>query len=281
MENYQEFDHKTAKGKTLDSVKWPHNYQCAVSICFDYDAVFGRIAIGQGPVELSQGDFGPRVGIWRIMELLDKYSIKATIYTVGLTAKYYAESIRELAKRGHEIASHTWDHRDTSNLPVAEERQKIRDTTHILTDLAGVRPTGWLQLPTSSNTLRLLEEDGYEYVSNGMADDIPYWILGSNLLVIPYQWLYDDMMFFGYVPGVSGRGLQNPSKAYAIWREEFDEIYRAGRMFRLTCHPFMAGRGLVLKLLEKFIIHMKQFPNVWFATNREIAEYWKETYLEI
>ena len=40
----------------------------------------------------------------------------------------------------------------------------------------------------------------------------------------------------------------------------------------------MAGRGLVLKLLENLIIHMKQFPNVWFATNRDIANYWREAY---
>ena len=161
------------------------------------------------------------------MNLLDKYEIKATIYTVGLTAKYYSESVRELAKRGHEIASHMWDHRDhrdTSKQSVDEERKKIEHTTDILTDLSGVRPTGWLQIQESSYTLRLLEENGYEYVSNGMADDIPYWTTGSELLVIPYQWIYDDMMFFGYFPGVPGRGLQNPSKVYEIWREEFDEI---------------------------------------------------------
>jgi peptidoglycan/xylan/chitin deacetylase (PgdA/CDA1 family) len=280
MENYAKFDYKTSDGRTIDSVKWPNNYQCAVMLCFDYDAMFSRVGKGQGPVELSQCEFGPRVGIWRVMELLDRYDIKGTIYTVGLTAKLYPESVRELARRGHEITSHMWDHRYYSDISIEEEREKIQKTTAILTELSGVKPTGWLQIATTPNTLRLLEEDGYEYISNGMADDIPYWIKGSGLLAIPYQWIYDDMMFFGYVPGVAGRGLQNPSKVFEIWSEEFNGIYNAGRCFRLTTHPFVIGRGMVIKLLERFIIYMKQFPNVWFATCREVAEYWERAYPE-
>ena len=74
---------------------------------------------------MTEGEFGPRVGIWRILDLLDKYEIKATFFVPGWTAESYPEPVKEIDKRGHEVAHHGYNHLWANKLNIEEERSEI------------------------------------------------------------------------------------------------------------------------------------------------------------
>ncbi len=67
-------------------------------------------------MELTQGEFGGRVGIWRLMDLCDQYGVKLTIFTPGRICELFPESLEEATRRGHEVANHMWEHRIPSEI---------------------------------------------------------------------------------------------------------------------------------------------------------------------
>lgn len=51
----------------------------------------------------------------KILDILDKYDIKATFFVIGINARYYPEALKETVRRGHEIANHTFTHPSLSH----------------------------------------------------------------------------------------------------------------------------------------------------------------------
>jgi len=275
---------KTAKtDKTLFDVEWPNGFKCAVSIQFDYDSSVGALFRGVHAVQASMGEFGPRVGIWRILNMLDRCEVKATFFIPGITAELYPESVKEIAKRGHEIACHNYAHRDVSTFKVYDEEKAMHQKCiDVLQGITGQRPIGWKKSggALSPNTLNILNELGFSYVATGMADDIPYyWNLGEGkeILVLPNEWTFDDALFFMY----SGAGKLipgTPSTPFEIWTKELNEVYKQGRYLKLGFHPFIIGRLYRIALFEEFLNLNKSNAQVWFARCDQIAKYWKKKY---
>ena len=69
-----------------------------------------RRLLNEPPMQLAKGEFGGRVGIWRLIELFDAHGIKATIFTPGRICELYPQALRAAARSGHEIADHMWEH---------------------------------------------------------------------------------------------------------------------------------------------------------------------------
>ncbi len=90
---------------------------------------------------LAFGEFGARVGIWRIMDVLNKYDAKGTIDTNGLVAQKYPATVKELDAAGHEIVGHGWANDIyLDSLEPAKEKQIISDTLAALAAVTGKRP---------------------------------------------------------------------------------------------------------------------------------------------
>lgn len=104
--------------------------------------LFGRICIGAIENETKDADIfrkhanasmkialtfddGPHPSqTLRILDILDKYGIKATFFVVGVNATYYSEALEEVCRRGHEIGNHTFSHPQVSKLdPEALEKE--------------------------------------------------------------------------------------------------------------------------------------------------------------
>ncbi|MBW2146162.1 MAG: polysaccharide deacetylase family protein [Deltaproteobacteria bacterium] len=276
-----------------ESVEWPDNNQCAVGVVVDYSVPAGSDGIGPKDVQNNQAEFGARVGIWRLFDLFAKYKIKATFAVPAVVAEIYPESAEEIVKRGHEVAAHGYRHEDVTELDIKEEKTRLDATTQILADICGKKPEGWFSLPrqmdryasgtVSPDTMNLLIDAGYEYMGNGMADDIPhYWVTDfhtrRNILTLPYYYHFDDQFFLMFPPVGMGSGLENPMTLFQNWKQEFDAQYKRGRYFSMTVHPFLIGWGNRLEILEKMIIHLTSFPAVWNPTGSECAAYWKTRY---
>jgi len=67
----------------IENFEYPEGVQSSVSFEIHFDAQLRR-RVGNDPImQMTRGEFGGRVGIWRLMDLFDKYNIKLTIFTPG------------------------------------------------------------------------------------------------------------------------------------------------------------------------------------------------------
>lgn len=276
---------KTATQRTVEDVEWPEDVRCPVCLSFDFDAQIGIMSYGYGDrlCQVTEGEFGPRVGIWRVLDLLDRHGIEATFFVPGWTAENYPEAVKEIDGRGHEVAHHGHNHLWTSRLSVEEERAEIEGGIDALHRLTGKRPRGYRAPDArySPNTIELLLEYGFAYDSCCCADDIPYWWVvdgrETELLEIPLFWHLDDFMHYAIMLGHTA-APKVPSEVARLWISEFNGLYELGRCCTLCCHPFLSGRPSRIAAIEEFIRHVEGFPNVSFSTFIDLAEYWRERY---
>ena len=263
-----------SKYARIDNFTYPKGVRLAVNFTLDFDAMLNRKLKGEPVMELTQGEFGGRVGIWRLMDLFDSHNIKLTIFTVGRICELYPETLKEAVKRGHEVANHTWEHHVPSDIEL--ERDHLLKATTAIEKLCGKKPVG----TRSGHKLSLLKKEGYIYTSSNVADDIPYYVFDDEwrncALNLPFHYVLDDAMYFHFGwfgSGNAGQRLADPGKVYDIWSSAFMQLYKSGRYMNICLHPFVSGRSLRIAMLERLIVEMKQRPGVWFPTCEDLARY--------
>jgi len=251
---------------------WPEGYRCCVNISFDYDS--NSALMWRAPLDVvaqSRGRFAPNVAISRILDMLDRQEIKATFFTPGWTVDQFTTSVEEIVSRGHELAAHGYLHEKLAEISKEAEEQAFQKGLDAF-ERVGVRPEGfrapyWL---ISDRTIDLIRRLGFRYDSNFMDNDMPYMLTWrgeeTGLVELPVEWMLDDWPQFE----THRRG---PQAAYEVWKPEFEGIHELGRYFGLTCHPQAIGRVSRLRMLERFILEMKQKGDVWFATCKEVADW--------
>src|SRR5215475_13945500 len=99
-----------ARHQLIDRVEWPKGVRMAVNFTADFDAMLLRRLFNEPPMQLAKGEFGGRVGIWRLIDLFDSNGIKATIFTPGRICELYPRAVKAASDSGHEIADHMWEH---------------------------------------------------------------------------------------------------------------------------------------------------------------------------
>jgi len=251
---------------------WPEGYRCCVNISFDYDS--NSALMWRAPLDVvaqSRGRFAPNVAISRILDMLDRQEIKATFFTPGWTVDQFTTSVEEIVSRGHELAAHGYLHEKLAEISKEAEEQAFQKGLDAF-ERVGVRPEGfrapyWL---ISDRTIDLIRRLGFRYDSNFMDNDMPYMLTWrgeeTGLVELPVEWMLDDWPQFE----THRRG---PQAAYEVWKPEFEGIHELGRYFGLTCHPQAIGRVSRLRMLERFILEMKQKGDLWFATCKEVADW--------
>ena len=251
-------------------------------LTFDLDAETmwtGRDpANAKRPVLMSQGAYGWKVGMPRVLNLLDRYQIKATFFIPGEVAERHAALVREVVDRGHEVAHHSYSHRWIVTLTPEEEREEMRKGMEILTSLAGVRPRGWRSPAAefSDITLGLIQEYGFDYSSNFFDDDSPYLleinVQKTDIVELPFRWVLDDAPFFQYSITLPGRTLQAPSAVLEAWKSEFDVLYAEDRMMMVGMHPEIIGQPSRIKVLEGLIEHALSHKDVWIHRCDDVSD---------
>lgn len=236
-----------------------------------------------GPVMLSQGTYGPRTAVPRILDLLDRHRVPATFFVPGAVAEEHRESCRSILDHGHEIGHHGYLHERPDRTPADEERRTFVLALEALERELGVKPKGY-RAPAwelSDITLDLLRENGFEYTSNMMDRDRPYEHpapAGTDpLCELPVSWLLDDAALFMYGLSTSGWPIMEPRTVARMWTDEFDGLYRegGGQAYVLTMHPQIIGRPSRLAALEGLIDHIKGSPGAVFLTGGTATEVWR------
>ena len=90
-------------------------------------------------------DYGPRVGIWRTIQTLDRHNIRATVSLNGEACLAYPEIIEAGKARGWEFMAHgVTNSQSLAGLDEATERDVIARAMALITEAVGERPRGWL-----------------------------------------------------------------------------------------------------------------------------------------
>ncbi len=137
-------------------------------------------------------DYGNRVGIWRLMEVLTRYGIRASAALNSEVCDHHPEIIAEGNRLGWEWLGHNQTNAlRLTEMDQAEERAAVRATIDRIEAASGTRPVGWLGagLAETWNTLDYLAEAGIRYVCDWVNDDQPYrFEIGTPPLVsLPYS----------------------------------------------------------------------------------------------
>jgi len=268
-----------ARFEFIDDFAYPPGVKMAVNFTADFDAMLLRRLLKEPPMQLAQGEFGGRVGIWRLIELFNSHDIKATVFTPGRICELYPKAVAAVTANGHEVADHMWEHQVPKDLQL--EAEHLQKSTQALTATAGKRPVG----TRSWHSQSLLVEEGYIYNSHGTAHHRPYYVRdkdGENcLLNIPFHYAIDDAMFFSFAWLASENAAQRitePERVMDMWWDAFLQQYRQGGYLNVCLHPFVSGRAMRIEALDKLINRMKTLPGVWFPSCEEIARHCLENH---
>ena len=268
-------------GRNLNPDSWPGGARVVVLLSYDVDneTVYGLRSgeISVGP--LSQGQYGARVALPRIVKLMDAERIPATFFFPAWSLKLAPEQADLIKASGlHEIGVHGWIHELNSALDGPTEERLLRQAMDEIEAITGQRPVGY-RAPSwnhSPNTLQIIRDIGFLYESSLMHDDRPYELLqdgeATGVVELPVEWILDDAPLFNPL----GTRYMNPRDVMQVWIDEFDKAWEEGTMFLLTLHPHISGHRSRIVALEGLIDHMQAKGGVWFATHEAAARYVRE-----
>ena len=285
-------------GRNIPQVQWPNGARIAVSLVVNYEegAEYSLLdgdshheTNGEvpSPVPPKQRDlynesffeYGSRVGVWRLLDLFDRYQVSSTFYCCALALERNPEVATEIVARGHEVCGHGYRWEEYHSMDRETERRTIEQTVESLTRTTGQRPLGWFtRYGPSVHTRQLVaDEGGFIYDSGALNDDLPYYdsVNGKPWLVLPYSMETNDARFWR-------GGLVSISDFYEYLKDTFGCLYEEGlthpKMMSVGLHCRIAGTPARSKAVERFLQYAGAFSGVWFARRADIARWWLEHY---
>jgi peptidoglycan/xylan/chitin deacetylase (PgdA/CDA1 family) len=224
-------------------------------------------------------EFGSRVGMERLLEVLEREHAPATVLANGRAVELFPDISREYHRHGHEFASHGYTE-DISSYDFddrEEERANIRKTTDAIEGVIGKRPVGWLSPRTtpSVNTLGLLAEEGFLWSGDYPDDELPYVeeVKGRPLVVLPYSAVasndYQVTITYGNPPASY---VEEFSRTLDFLREEAALTGRPG-LVRASVHAHVYGHSWGRWAFRDVIRYAKRFSDVWITTRAGLAEH--------
>jgi len=270
-------------------LEWPNGARVAVWVIpniehFLFDRPSTRIAnlpVNPDVLNYSWRDYGVRVGIWRMMEVMTKHGVKGTVALNSDVCRHYPRIIEEGNKLGWEWMGHGNNNSTLINgQSEAEERALISDVVGTITQCVGKAPRGWLSpaLSETVRTLDILAENDLEYVCNWVNDEQPYpmRVKKGSMISLPYSVEIND------IPALLDLH-QSPEYFGRMIRDQFDVLYEdgatTGRVMSICLHPFLVGHPHRSKYFAEALAHVTSRQEVWITTGSAIVDWYKENYL--
>ncbi|MGE3148769.1 MAG: polysaccharide deacetylase family protein [Pseudorhodoplanes sp.] len=222
-------------------------------------------------------DYGMRVGIWRLAEMLDRQQVRATALLNREVCAEYPDVIEEGNRQKWEwLASAHHGSSYLSGLSEEDEKRLIEEVVSGIERGTGLRPRGWLTPCFSESFLTpdLLAESGIQYLCDYTCDDQPFplKVRSGSLLSIPYSLEINDIGAFLAI-GVSGENFGR------MIRDQFDVLYREGetrgRVLAICLHTFLMGQPFRAKHLEEALRYILGHEGVWMATAGELNDWYR------
>lgn len=243
----------------------------------------GTAALTPDPLNYGWRDYGPRVGIWRMIEALDQLELPASVLLNSEVCEHYPEIIEAGVERNWAWLAHgTNNSRLHTGFDSDDaEREALAGMFETLERATGQRPRGWMgpALTETLATAALLAELGGTYVLDWCNDDQPYplEVPGRRMISVPYSIELNDIPLF------VGKSFTGPQFEQMIvdW---FDQLYEdgaaSGRVMTIGVHPFIANVPSRHRYLVNALEHIASRDEVWLTTSDAIAEHYFEHYFD-
>jgi allantoinase len=270
-------------------LSWPNGARVAVWVIpniehFYFDRPATRLEHGlqlsPDVLNYSWRDYGVRVGIWRMMEVMEKHGVKGTVALNSEVCKHYPRIIEEGKKLGWEWMGHGTSNSILINSQSeAEERALIKEAVRAIAKSVGKAPRGWLSpaLSETVHTLDILAENGIDYVGNWVNDDQPYpmRVKKGSMISLPYSTEIND------IPALLGLH-QSPERFGQMICDQFDVLYedgaKTGRVMSICLHPFLVGYPHRSKYFARALAHITSRQEVWLTTGSAIVDWYRKNY---
>jgi allantoinase len=221
-------------------------------------------------------DYGNRVGIWRMFEVLDAHAIRASISLNVAVCDHFPDIAKAMADRGWEFFSHgVYNTRYLYHMSEEQERALIRDVKATVAKYSGQNLDGWLS-PALSNTPRtmdLLADEGVTYTLDLLHDDqpTPVKVRKGRLVSVPYSLEVNDWTALHIAQAT-------PREYVETCKLQFDRLYaegaKSGTVMCLPLHPFLLGLPHRVSALDEVLSYVMSHAGVWHTTGREIARWY-------
>jgi peptidoglycan/xylan/chitin deacetylase (PgdA/CDA1 family) len=271
-------------------LSWPNDARVAVWVIPDIEHfLFDRpstrltnLPVNPDVLNYSWRDYGVRVGIWRMMEVMERYGVKGTVALNSDVCARYPRIIEEGKKLGWEWMGHGNNNSTLfAGQSEPEERALIKHVVTTISKSVGKAPRGWLSpaLSETMRTLDILAENGIEYVGNWVNDDQPYpmRVKKGSMIAMPYSVEIND------IPALLDLH-QSPENFGQMICDQFDVLYedgaQTGRVMSICLHPFLVGYPHRSKYFAKALHHITSRQEVWLTTGGAIVDWYKEKYLK-
>lgn len=227
---------------------------------------------------LKSWDEYAELGMWRLVELLNKHNVTALGVCNGLAVERYPDVVKAFKQGGggREICAHSWA-QDVESFKLDREqmRANVRRCTDIITKVAGERPVGWVSPGGQHNehTAAVLAEEGFIWHGDYANTDSAFIIEANDRKIVGMSlpWDVNDVMHV--------RMRTPPSHYVELFCRFFDILYQeGGQIVTAVAHSTIYGRPFGIWAYDQVIKYAQGFPDVWFATRREIAEWYLQQY---
>lgn len=221
----------------------------------------------------SQREYGNRVGLARVLSVLDRYGVKLSVPLNAACVGRHDTLIKALQERGAEFLGHgtAANHIISSEMSEETERAVMQQSLDAVERACGVRPTGWAgqSYGESARTPAILSQAGLNYVLDWPNDDAPYLMHtdGRSLVSIPRQPEWDDVEQLWLRRISMPRYPELIGDAYETLREE------GGRVLVLSLHPWLIGMAHRISYLDRVLQRITGDEDVWYATAGEVAQH--------
>ncbi|PKB71667.1 MAG: hypothetical protein BZY87_04135 [SAR202 cluster bacterium Io17-Chloro-G6] len=223
----------------------------------------------------SHREYGHRVGIFRVLDVLERLGIKATVAMDSQTADGYPYLVKHCLGRGCEIIGHgvSGTQMISGHMSTEEETGFIQGAIDVLKKATGTAPKGWFgtDYGESERTPTILAQAGIDYVCDWVNDEQPY-PMKDGLFALPAMLEMDDVF------AMSNRRVAIDRYAQSL-KDGFDSLYRDGanngRLLTINLHPWLVGQPFRIGYLEEALSHIMGQQGVWTATGSEIIDWYR------
>ncbi|MFF8029606.1 polysaccharide deacetylase family protein [Streptomyces sp. NPDC007896] len=232
------------------------------------------------PDALNYGwrDYGPRVGVWRVIDSLDRHGVRASALLNSDVVDRNPQIIKAgLERRWAWLAHGKTNSELTAGMSVEEERDYLTAVVDTIAGAVGQRPRGWMGpgLTETFDTPRLLADLGLQYVLDWTNDDQPYALNVPGLLSVPYTVELNDLGLFS--KGITG------TEFVQIVRDQYEQLLadarHGARVMAIAVHPFVTGQAFRTKYFDQALEYLAAQPDIWLTTSDDIADHYRRAVL--
>jgi allantoinase len=213
--------------------------------------------------------YGGRVGVWRIINLLDRLGIPGTFFVNARCTEQYPDAVKQIVRSGHDIGGHAYTQDQLlAYMSLEDQEATIRQSIDLLQQCGGKKVTGWASpvVAFTPETAGFLAKAGLTWTTDITYVDLPIKIHTPHGTIagVPTTDFSDNRVL-----------RANPRDLYDTYKGTFDYLVQNEPMglIVMVIHCQFGGRPLISAVLNELLSEVARSPDVWFARHEELAQW--------